>query len=266
MQTHASLLPATWRIPDELRDRLGDRPGRQRVMEADGHLLLVLHAPPQPDQVEREGRYFWRQPDGTWSAVGGPGGPGALVSLLDEYDSAIAKLDQMEEVAHGARDYFEVLNGLTPLARSARNLYETLQAARQAARDDRRLILARDRAYSLSRTAEILDTDARNALDFAIARRAEQQAASSHQMAVASHRLNLLVAFFFPIATLSAIFGTNLRHGLAEIDEAAGPLPLLAMVAIGMFLGVALTIFVTRQAPAPSSKNDRGTTGPQSKK
>jgi hypothetical protein len=248
MQTHSSLLPAGWKIPDELRDRLGDRPGRQRILQADGHLLLVLHAPPEPDQPEREGRYFWRHPDGTWSAVGGTGGPGALVTLLDEYEAVIEKLDQIEEAADDARNYFEVLNRLTPLARSARNLYETLQAARQAVREDRRLIIARDRAYSLSRTAELLDTDARNALDFAIARRAEEQAATSHRMSVSAHRLNLLVAFFFPIATLSAIFGSNLRHGLGEIDAATAPLPLIAMVGVGLFLGVVLTTFVTHRA------------------
>jgi hypothetical protein len=112
------------------------------------------------------------------------------------------------------------------------------------------LILARDRAYALSRQAEILDTDARNALEFAIARRAEQQAESSRQMAVASHRLNLLVAFFFPIATLSAIFGTNFRHGLSEMDDAMRPLPLILLVTTGLVLGVLLTSFVTRRAAA----------------
>ena len=60
----------------------------------------------------------------------------------------------------------------------------------------------------------LLYNEARNSLDFSIARRGEEQARSSHRMAVSAHRLNLLAAFFFPIATLTALFGVNLRHGL----------------------------------------------------
>jgi len=44
----------------------------------------------------------------------------------------------------------------------------------------------------------------------------EEQAVNAHQMAVQSHRLNLLVAFFFPLATLVAIFGSEMKHGLEE--------------------------------------------------
>ena len=55
-----SLLPLSWQVPDEFHRRLGDQPGRQRTMKADGHLLVILHAPPKPDVAEREGRFFWR--------------------------------------------------------------------------------------------------------------------------------------------------------------------------------------------------------------
>ena len=41
-----SLIPAIWTVPEVFRERLGRRIGRQRMMFADGHLLLVLHAPP----------------------------------------------------------------------------------------------------------------------------------------------------------------------------------------------------------------------------
>lgn len=37
------LIPADWELPTVLRIRLGHGPGRQRVLEADDHLLLVLH-------------------------------------------------------------------------------------------------------------------------------------------------------------------------------------------------------------------------------
>ena len=242
-----SLLPPAWQIPDKLRDRLGEEPGRQRIMQAEGHLLLILHAPPAADEASRQGRFYWRQPDGTWSAAVGPAGPGALAVLLDEYAAALDRLDKTEEQASGARAYFEVLDQLTPLARATRNLYATLQEARQSVPEDRRLIVARDRAYALSRRAELLQADARNALDFAIAARAEEQAATGHQMAIAAHRLNLLVAFFFPIATLSAIFGMDLGHGMENLDDATAPVPLLAVIGMGLLLGTILTTFVTRQ-------------------
>ena len=53
----ASLIPASWDVPEEFRQRLGDEPGRQRVMQADGHLLLILHAPPLADSPVRDGRF-----------------------------------------------------------------------------------------------------------------------------------------------------------------------------------------------------------------
>ncbi len=32
-----SLIPAVWELPTEIRNRLGERAGRQRCMEAEGH-------------------------------------------------------------------------------------------------------------------------------------------------------------------------------------------------------------------------------------
>jgi hypothetical protein len=130
-------------------------------------------------------------------------------------------------------------------------LYETLQQARETIKDDRQLIVARDQAYELTRRADLLYDDAKNALDFAVAWQAEQQAESAHQMTVATHRLNMLVAFFFPIATLSAIFGVEMNHGLRTWDERSGPMPFLAVMFIGLICGVLLTRFIARPAGRP---------------
>ena len=59
-------LPEAWAVPEEFRDRLGTHVGRQRMMCEDDQVLLVLHAPPKPDEDERYGRFFWRKADGTW--------------------------------------------------------------------------------------------------------------------------------------------------------------------------------------------------------
>ena len=75
--SRSSLLPAAWAVPDVFRRRLGDQAGRQRAMHEEGHLLLVLHAPPSPDSPHREGRFFWRDHAGQWTPPGvAPSQPG----------------------------------------------------------------------------------------------------------------------------------------------------------------------------------------------
>jgi hypothetical protein len=57
---HPQLIPAAWQVPDIFRRRLGRRVGKLRVMHAVGHVLLVLHAPPSPDENARTGKLYWR--------------------------------------------------------------------------------------------------------------------------------------------------------------------------------------------------------------
>jgi Mg2+ and Co2+ transporter CorA len=239
----ANLLPATWDVPEVFRQRLGAQAGRQRTMVADGHLLLVLHAPPKPGEAARVGRFFWRSPDGKWTSKDLGTGINALKTHLDEYDDVLSRLDRLEEVASTSEDSFEILEQLTPLHRATRNLHNVLQEARKAYPEYRELINLRDRAYEIERTAELLFNETKNELDYTIARRVEEQAQASQRMAVSAHRLNILAAFFFPIAALTAIFGVNLEHGW-ESDSA--PFPFLVTIALGLLLGCILTVFVTR--------------------
>jgi hypothetical protein len=234
------------------------------MLDADGHIVLVLHAPPSADEVARRGRFFLRDPQGTWRAAPKGDRVAKLDDHLNEYRAAIEKLEEADDTARGARDYFELLDRLEPLARAIRNMHETLQKARETQPDDRDLIVARDAAYDLTRRADILHHDAKNGLDFAIAWQAEQQAESSYRMSVATHRLNLLVAFFFPIATATAIFGANLKHGLEKWDLTSGPLPLIVVLGAGLVAGLILTSFVARPTERPQrdiqSSSDRSLT------
>ena len=242
----ASILPAVWEVPPTFRARMGDEAGRQRAMSHDGHLLLVLHAPPGPDDLERRGRLFWREPNGTWHSTEPGAGKAALDRHIDEYAELLENLERRWREAQTADAYFAVLNAAAPLHRAARNMHHTLQQAREAVPADRDLINFRDRAYAVERTAELLCDDTKNALDFAVARRAEEQARSTYHMGVSAHRLNLLAAFFFPIATLSAIFGMNLRHGLETYDRSTGPLPFLGALGLSLLAGLVLTSFIKR--------------------
>jgi hypothetical protein len=246
MKPESTLLPADWSVPAVFRQRLGESAGRQRIMEADGHLLIVLHAPPGADEAGRRGRFFWRDREGTWKAAPRAEQISSLGDHLTTFRSTIERLEQAEEEAHSATEYFELLDHLAPLTRSARNLHDVLQQAREAMPGDRRLIVARDEAYEISRRADLLYDDAKNGMEFAMARQAEALAESSHQMSVSSHRLNMLVAFFFPIATLMTILGANLSHGLETWDTIHGPWVLGACILAGLVLGMVITGIITQ--------------------
>ncbi|QDV15104.1 hypothetical protein CA51_50160 [Rosistilla oblonga] len=237
------LLPPMWQLPEEFRHRLGSTAGRQRAMLADGHLLLVLHVVPGADDTTRTGRFFWRETSGTWHSSDSGAGPAALHKHLDQYAAALDASEQRETEALHADQYLQLLERLSPLLRASRNMLQVLEEARKEVPQDRDLIECRDRAYEISRTAELLYGDAKNAMDVAVVRRAEQQAEASDRMARASHRLNVLLAMFFPIATLAAMFSTVFTEGWRLSDS---PLPFVMFVGVGLLSGLLLTLFITR--------------------
>lgn len=240
-----SLIPASWEVPAEFRVRVGEKAGRQRAMLAEDHLLLVLHRPPQANEPERIGRLFWRKPDGTWQSNELGGGVASLRQHISQYAAIVDRHDRLEDAASDISQFYEILDALGPLQRSVRHLHATLQEGRKAVPDDRDLINLRDQAYDLERTCELLYNDLQNAMEFAIAKQSEQQAIAAHEMAIASHRLNLLVAFFFPIATLTTIFGTSLQHGLEEMIPP--PYAFYSVIGLGLFLGLILMTFLSKR-------------------
>ncbi len=241
-----TVLPATWDVPKVFRERLGDKAGRQRAMFSDGHLLLVLHQPPGAEETNRRGRFIWRKPDGSWTSSDLGGGTAALTKHLAEYAEAIQVLDLREENAKSAIDYFGVLEGLAPLLRATAHLHSALQEARKQVPNDRSIINFRDQAYELERNAELLYTNTKNSLDFEMARTAEEETRASRRMAASAHRLNNLVAFFFPLATLSAVFGVNMLNGFEQIPP---PIPIAVLVLSGLAIGAMLAYAINR-APA----------------
>jgi hypothetical protein len=239
----ASLLPSVWKVPPQFVARLGDQVGRQRAMFADGNLLLILHAPPGPEDDSRQGRFFWRKEDNTWSSDCFGAGPGALGRHLEEFSKAVEQLEKQDDAARSAGDYFQVMQAAAPLQRAARNLHQALQQAREMLPEDRDLIRFRDQAYSIERMAELLHEGVKNGLEFAMARQSEAQSRAAHQMTVASHRLNVLAAFFFPVATLMAIFGANLKHGFEDMPA---PWPIASVLGVGLVCGAILALFISR--------------------
>jgi len=253
MPAGQSLLPATWDIPQIFRDRLGVTAGRQRAMVHEGHLLLLLHGPPSDDHAARGGRFFWRDPGGHWSAAS-TGKPCRSLDLhLAEYEAIVADIDEREPSEENAVELHADITALAPLVRASRNLHAALQHARDMLTEIEELIVYRDRAYQIERMADLAYQDAQNTLGFTTALQAEAQAVSGHQMARSSYRLNLLAAFFFPMATLSAIFGVNMKHGY---EEAMEPYPFLGLIALSIACGFGLKAFVDSDVPPPNSPND----------
>lgn len=249
-----SLIPADWQLPDVLRARVGDGPGRQRAMLHDGHLLVVLHGVPKKRERQRTGEFFWRLPSGEWKSTIAGNPTAAFDKYLGTYAAAIQRLTALYEAADESEDYFDIQVELAPIVRSTRNLHAALTDARQMCPEDRELINSRDEAYELMRSAELLHDDAESALEFDIARQAEAQAQASHQMAVSSYRLNILAAFFFPLATLSAFFGMNLTSGIEQWDRAHPALLMVGMLAVALAIGMILSRLITKPAKLPDLK------------
>ncbi len=240
----APLIPSHWSsFPEEFRIRLGTNVGRQRVMKANEDLLVIAHVVPEHDEAGRRGVLFWRNSQGEWQCSNGDPGKMSLAMHLDRYAKRIDQYEHQETTAIRADDYLPLLEGLAPLVRSSRNLLDALEEARKALPKERQLIDHRDRAYDLSRQAELLYEDAKNSMDVAVIRRADEQANATHQMTIAAHRLNMLAAVFFPFATLGAIFGTTLTDNWSWSQS---PLPFILFLIIGLLVGLALSLFIVR--------------------
>ena len=249
------LIPVDWELPSVVRFRLGNRPGRQRAIQHEGNLLLVLHDVPQRRDRERIGQLFWRNPEGQWRSTLPVEGDQAVDEQLNTYEIAIDRIADAFDATSASIGFFDILGAMGPIRRSIRNLLAALQDARELLPDERLIIDWRDRAYDLVRRAELLYNDAQTALEFETAHQAEAQAQASRQRAVAAHRLNMLAAFFFPLATISAILSMKLHHGLEDWEANYAPWVFAGVLVMGVVIGIVLTYIVTRPAERPV--NDR---------
>jgi hypothetical protein len=230
----SAVLPGTWKVPELFHARLGEQAGRQRMMSADGHLLMILHKIPQPGNPDREPILFWRDTAGTWKSTGSGAGLAELRALVDDFTKHVDKLEDRMQEAPNSKTYFEILQTTGPLLRTIRNMHTTLQQAREAFQMDRHILVARDQAGELERAVELLHADAKNGLEYMVARQMEEQAENSEQLLTAGHKLNMLIAIFLPLTALGSAFGMNFRHGLEGITS---PLLFWGTLIVGIMLG-----------------------------
>ncbi len=251
-------IPHNWDLPQGFRDRFGARAGRQRVMSADGHVLIVLHEVPSPAEPDvRNARLFWRKPDGSWRSTGSNATSIAgLRAHLEEFDTAADGLEARADKAVVAQDWFDVLYHSAPLLRTARNLSKALQEARELVKTDRELIGLRDQAQEVERTVELIHGHARDGLDFTVARNAEDNARNSLHVSEAGHRLNLIAALFLPITALGSLLGMNLEHGFEKWEA---PWAFWVVAGAAFLLGMVVRTSLPKPPPAP--KPPAGPTG-----
>ena len=245
----SNVIPHNWEVPQVFRGRLGIHAGRQRVMNADGHLLLILHeVPSHKEAAERGARLYWRKPDGTWQSTGTGGATAAaLRAHVEEFVTAVDALEARTDKAQRASDWFALLHDSAPLLRVARGLSATLQEARELAKTDRELISLRDTAQEVERDVDLIHGHARSGLDFAIARAAEESAASSRHVSEAGHRLNLIAATFLPISAIAALLGMNLQHGF---ETSSAPWLFWGVAAVAFLLGLAVRASLPKEPRA----------------
>jgi hypothetical protein len=244
------IIPPTWNLPSNIRTRLGQTTyGRQRAIVEDGHVLLVLHKPPGPDDKKRDGQLFWRSPAGEWQFNRGGSGQGGLKRHVQSYEELESKLVTAYEEAADTTSLFHILEALTPLVRAARNMHQALQATREAVGDDAFVIEIRDLAYEIDRNLDLLLEDVRNAIQYRNSREAEEQAALGRQALQASHRLNILAALFFPLTAVASLFGMNLAHGMNE----RRPEIFWLICIVSVSLGFAMKGWVLGRTKAPEA-------------
>lgn len=228
------IVPDYWPLPDALRQRLGDRAGRQRCLLDGGHAVLVLHKVPKANDRARQAVVFWRSPDGTWRA---DPGTDAIVSLrehVESYAAVLEELDERIEQAHRATEFFAILKRAQPLQRATRNMHAAIGQLKEQCAGDAELLAIRDRAYELERLADSIAMDAENGMEFTVAQHAEEQAELSLKIASETHRLNLLAAVCLPVTALGAVLGMNLTNGL---EGAPQPLTFWAVVVAAFAVG-----------------------------
>jgi hypothetical protein len=229
------IIPANWNLPEPIRSRLSPTTyGRQRAIIEDGHLLLVLHKPPGPDDSGREGVLFWRNPAGEWHMS--RGAVGGVKRHVQDYVQLEAKLSEQYDVCTSTETLFELMEAVNPAARAARNLHLALQTAREGVPEDPFLIEVRDLAYEAERNLELLLEDVRNAIQYRTLREAEKQAHLTSETVRANHRLNILVALFLPLTAIGGMFGMNLPSGLEHQHTSLFWIVLTLGIALGLVI------------------------------
>ncbi len=240
-------IPSGWKLPEEITKRLGSRSGKQRVIAENDHILIILHKVPKKNESKRKSLFFWRDPSGEWKASESGDPFQVLDKHLESYAKVESDLDALYDKAVKAQDFFILLENITPVERAIKNTDATLQSARELAGEI--FINYRDRAHELNRNISLLYTHSKNGLDYAIAKRTEEQSEIQEQALIAGHRLNVIMALFLPITAVASLLGMNIPHGL----ENSSTNVFWSIVIVSGLLGLVMRSWVLRKPKAKSA-------------
>lgn len=249
----AKIVPDTWPLPTELKSRVGTRVGRQRLLSAQGHHLLVLHQLPKAHARDRAAAVFWRAPDAGWRCFPGRDHPATLKDHVEAVAKVLEDLDDKVEHAKSATEFLDVIKVARPLQRYTRNMHAVIAQLRDALPDDPDILAARDRAYELERLAENIADDSENGMQHTIAQHTEEQAMLSERIAKESHRLNLLASIALPVTAIGSILGMNLTNGLEGLPE-----PVSFWVIVALTFGIGFVIRARIQKEDAKSREAGG--------
>jgi Mg2+ and Co2+ transporter CorA len=242
-------VPKIWDLPFEIRARVSEHSGRQRAITSDGHLMIVMHKVPEARTTRRESVYLWRNRKSEWKFSERGAGLSGLNNVAEGYEEVVQQLEKMQDDANSPEGWYAVVEQAAPLLRASRNLYDALIEARailespddpttSESPEDRAIFQpACDRINGVFRAAELLHQDAKNAIDFSIAKQAQVQAVVNREQARAAHRLNVLAAIFLPLGTIASVFGMNLHSGLESSQIWLFWLVLFFGVGLGVGIG-----------------------------
>ena len=210
VRSRKSIIPKSWNVSETIRHRVGEDVGRQRLIEEDGEVLVLLHQVPKAeDKGHRDAAMFWCDAHGDWKSSPSSGGRSEMMNLVAKYQERFVELDKELEAAEDPVVIHTVIDEATPVLRAGRHLTQVLSELRKAQRDDLEILATRDQAVNMERSGDLILQDARSSLDFILAKNAEAQAQDAHRAAKEAQKLNRLAAFFFPLMTLAAILGMN---------------------------------------------------------
>ena len=225
-----------WRLNETIEQRLGDSSyGHQRAIYDGEQLLLILHEPPQHDQTDRVYAVFLREKDGSWQFKGQKKGENQLRQVVDSYRQSFTRFEQRYDKATTSDCLFSIIEDLNPSVRAIKNLAGALQSARELCKLDKLILELRDEAADLQRCFELLLDETRFALDYRIAKNAEEQISESRKMAKAQHKLNLMAAITFPLMAMASLFGMDLVTHWKEVDPLFFNSVLVGGFALGFF-------------------------------
>jgi Mg2+ and Co2+ transporter CorA len=237
-QVSASI-PEDWKLPESLLMQLGVLSGRQKCLNDEGHLCLVMHEPPSGEGSTRQRVLAWLAPEGeTWKFSSSKRIAPSFDTLLSAYEQHVDELedtiDELEDPSLESLHSF--LRSLAPLSRSLKNLSVVLDQAVVHCDDQRSLLESAEKAHALIRQCELMQFELQNDLQLRTHLNLEAQSRHQEEIAAAGRRLNLVVATFLPLTAVASVFGMNLLSGYEELPQPFFWLIVLGAVAAGFGL------------------------------